>query len=274
MARKIITDELKDEIIRFYLSKPMSLKVVQDKYNLSNPTICKILKNIPKYSKAKIKNPNLNERFFQNIDCEEKAYFLGLLIADGNVFKDASGSNRQASISITLNLKDEYMLLRFKEALGASTNVGHDGRGCGQIAVRSNLMAKDLEIYGVVPCKSHRTYLPKINFHLLPHLLRGILDGDGSIQAHQYGNKFLHDISYCGSHQLMQDISDICDKYLNLNYKPVVYDYKDRQLSEIKFKNVNDMLTFGDWIYKDATIFLDRKYQKYLLFKEHYEFNV
>ena len=38
--------------------------------------------------------------------------FLGLLIADGNVFKDATG--RQASISITLDLKDEYMLLKFK----------------------------------------------------------------------------------------------------------------------------------------------------------------
>lgn len=271
MARKIITDELKDEIIEFYLSKPMSLKEVQDKYNLCGPTISKILKDIPKYTKAKIKNPNLNERFFQNIDSEEKAYFLGLLIADGNVFVKESSANRQASISITLDLKDEYMLLKFKEVLGASTNVGYDGRGCGQIAVRSDLMAQDLSNYGVIPRKSFATYLPNVDEKLIPHLLRGILDGDGSIQAHQHGGKFLHDISYCGTHQLMQDISDISAKILHLNYKPVVYDYHDKNLSEIKFKNIDDMLNFGNWLYENATIYLIRKYEKFTTFKEHYK---
>jgi hypothetical protein len=65
-----------------------------------------------------------------------------LLIADGNVFKDNTG--RQASISITLDLEDEYMLLKFKEVLQASTNISHDGRGCSQIAIRSDIMANDL----------------------------------------------------------------------------------------------------------------------------------
>ena len=129
MPSKIINEELKQNIINYYLSKPMTLLEVEKKFNLSHPTITTILKDIPKYPKAKIKNPALKERFFEKIDSEEKAYFLGLLISDGNVFKDNTG--RQASISITLDLKDEYMLLKFKEVLQANTSVGYDGRGCG-----------------------------------------------------------------------------------------------------------------------------------------------
>ena len=42
---------------------------------------------------------------------------------------------------VKLDLKDKYMLEKFKEVLQANTSVGHDGRGSGQIAVRSNIMA-------------------------------------------------------------------------------------------------------------------------------------
>ena len=33
------------------------------------------------------------------------------------------------------------------------------------------------------------------------------------------------------------------------------------------------MKIFGDWIYDNATIYLKRKYEAYLLFKEHYSVN-
>lgn len=264
MPRKIITEELKQEIIEFYLSRPMTYTTIQEKYNLSAPTVGKILSEVPKYSKAKIKNPNLKEHFFETIDNEEKAYFLGLLISDGNIYKDNTG--RQASISITLNLEDEYMLQKFLEILNANTMVGKDGRGSGQSAVRSNLMAQDLEQYGVIPRKSYFTYLPKnIPENLMPHLIRGIFDGDGSIlvKINPKDNRYLHSFSFCGTHQLMEDISQYCSTILSLKQIPKVYDYKDRNLSEIKIQNIEDMLKFGNWIYKDASIYLVRKKEKF-----------
>ena len=276
MPRKVITEELKQEIINYYLSQPMTLKQVEDKYELSHPTISKILVDTPKYTKAKLNNPNMKEHFFQKIDCEENAYFLGLLISDGNVFKDDTG--RQASISITLDLKDEYMLMKFKETVQTNTTIGHDGRGCGQIAVRSNIMAEDLAKYGVVPRKSYNTYLPEIPDEYMPHLLRGIFDGDGSILAkpspkEDGHNRFLHSISFCGTHQLMEDISNYIFNNLDLKQKPTVYDYKDRQLSDIKIQNKNDMYLFGTYMYQNANIYLDRKYKTFLDFKKHYNLN-
>lgn len=273
MPRKIITSELKQEIIKYYLSQPMTMKQVEDKYELSHPTVTKILKDVSKYSKAKLNNPNANERFFKNIDSEEKAYFLGLLISDGNVFKDSTG--RQASISITLDLNDEYILQKFKEVLNVNTSISKDGRGCGQIAIRSNLMADDLKQYGVVPRKSYITYLPKINDIYMSHLIRGILDGDGSILAKpsskQDGhNRYLHSISFCGSHQLMEDIAKYLYNNLQLKRPIQVYDYQDKNLSDIHIQNYEDMEKAGDWLYKDATIYLVRKNNIYNSFKEHY----
>ena len=271
MPRKVITEELKQEIIKYYLSQPMTMKQVEDKYELSHPTITKILKDVPKYTKAKLNNPNMKEHFFQEINEEAKAYFLGLLISDGNVFKDNTG--RQASISITLDLKDEYMLEKFKEVLQVSTSVGHDGRGCGQIAVRSNIMAEDLAKYGVVPRKSYNTYLPLISKEMMPHLIRGIFDGDGSIMAkpnpsNDEHNRFLHSISFCGTHQLMEDISNYILE--NLGIKTAVYDYKDRNLSELKIQNIDNIAKFGYWIYRNSTIFLNRKKDIFNDFLKHY----
>ena len=271
MPRKIITEELKQEIIKYYLSQPMTMKQVEDKYELSHPTVTKILKDVPRYSKAKLNNPNANERFFKNIDSEEKAYFLGLLISDGNVFKDSTG--RQASISITLDLKDEYMLKKFKEVLQTNTSIAYDGRGCGQIAVRSNIMAEDLAKYGVVPRKSYSTYLPQISKEMMPHLIRGIFDGDGSIMAkpnpnNDGHNRFLHSISFCGTHQLMEDISNCILE--NLGIKATVYDYKDRNLSELKIQSIHNIAKFGYWIYRNSTIFLNRKKDIFNDFLKHY----
>ena len=132
-------------------------------------------------------------------------------------------------------------------------------------------MAQDLAKYGIVPKKTNKTYLPILDDTVMPHLIRGILDGDGSIRAIQTdkNNRFAHNISFCGTHQLMEDISNYCKK-LDLTIIPKVYDYADKQLSEIKIQNVQDIYTFGEWIYKDATIYLKRKKEIYDCFKEHY----
>ena len=165
------------------------------------------------------------------------------------------------------------MLEKFKEVLQANTSVGHDGRGCGQIAVRSNIMAEDLAKYGVVPRKSYNTYLPLLSKEMMPHLIRGIFDGDGSIIAkpnpsNDGHNRFLHSISFCGTHQLMEDISNYILE--NLGIKTAVYDYKDRNLSELKIQNINNIAKFGYWIYRNSTIFLNRKKDIFNDFLKHY----
>lgn len=68
----------------------------------------------------------------------------------------------------------------------------------------------------------------------------------------------------------MEDISNYTFEHLNLKQKPLVYDYKDRQLSELKIQNIEDMQKFGDWMYNYSTIYLNRKKDIYDNFLQHY----
>lgn len=272
MPRKIITNEIKDEIIEFYLSYPMTLKTVSERFDICIPTVIKILKNTPKYKKTIIYNPGVNERYFEIIDSDEKAYFLGLLIADGNVFIPKK-DGRSASISLTLDMNDSYMLSNFNNALGLNHTIWSDSRGCGQVAIRSNIMAEDLSKFGIIPNKTLHTYLPNINSMFYSGLIRGILDGDGCIQCHMNvkTNKHYHNISFCGTHKLMEDISNLLNNALHLKIRPKVYDYKNRNLSEIKIQNIEDIIKVGNWVYANAQLFLKRKYDKYCQLLKYYE---
>jgi hypothetical protein len=42
----------------------------------------KILRDVPQYTKTQIFNPDIKEDYFENIDSQEKAYFLGLIMIE------------------------------------------------------------------------------------------------------------------------------------------------------------------------------------------------
>ena len=64
---------------------------------------------------------------------------------------------------------------------------------------------------------------------------------------------------------------DVITKELKLEFKPVVYDYKNRTLSEFKVTNINDMLKFGNWLYDKSNIYLYRKKDNYDMFLNRYK---
>jgi hypothetical protein len=268
---KPITDDVRRDVIDFYLSKPMTYKCVCEKFNLSEPTVIKILKDTPKHTKSKIYSPNLNESIFEEINDEMSAYFLGLIISDGNVFEYSGGVNRQDSVSITLQECDEYLLDEFRKWTKTSTNIGHDGRGSSTVAIRSNKVSENLKKWGVVPRKSFITYLPKIDDKYMSHLIRGIFDGDGSIRFERTSRRFLKYMTICGSEQLIYDVVDYIFDNLKLSFKPKIYSYKNRSLFEFKLYNYEDMKAFGDFMYKDSTVYLKRKKEKFDAFLKAYE---
>ena len=131
-------------------------------------------------------------------------------------------------------------------------------------------MANDLLQYGIYENKTLYTRLPIFDDYLMPHLIRGILDGDGNIKAHQFGNRYAHAISFCGTHELMSGIKEYLVNTLGV-FPSIVFDYDDRHLSEVKWQSIKDMYKIGEWMYRDANIYLTRKHDKYLDFKKHYK---
>ena len=268
---KRLTNQDKLDIINYYQSEIMTVHDCAQYFNLCDPTIIKVLDeyNISRYRKSNIFNPNFNERFFEIIDSEAKAYYLGMIISDGNVFVPING--RQAQISISQSEEDIEILETFLYILGSNRRVGSDGRGGCCASVASNLMAEDLAAYGIIPRKTMSTYLPIFNdSDIMRHLIRGILDGDGCITAHESSrNKYHHSISFCGTHDLMLDIRDYISNELGVTRKPV-YDYNNRYLSEVKWTRIEDCFEIGNWLYEDAEYYLPRKKLKFDLFCDHY----
>ena len=72
---KIICDD--------YLTNSYSSRELSKKYNLSKATILRILKrNNIEAKNRRLVNNNLNINYFEKIDTEQKAYFLGFIFAD------------------------------------------------------------------------------------------------------------------------------------------------------------------------------------------------
>lgn len=267
-----LSNEVKLKIINTYTSKIMTISECAKQLGLSNPTVIKVLNefNIKRYSKNKIYSPLLNEDYFEQIDDEHKAYWLGFLITDGNIFIPTNNKQKEKTVSISQKNNRSYILEQFKKDVGSSTVITQDGRGTGTLFIRSTKMANDLSQYGIESNKTLSTYLPSINNCLESHLIRGILDGDGSITSLMLkSGKHKHAISFCGTHILMENIVNCISSNIEVS-KPKVYDYSDKHLSEVKWQSIADCEAIGKWLYKDATVYLKDKKEKFKQFLNHY----
>ena len=253
----------KQEIVQYYKSKPMSFEDVSKKFGLSLPTIGKIIKEfkIPIWPKFKLYSPNFEEDYFQNIDTENKAYFLGLLITDGNIYDKYKSKKHPPNINLTLQKKDKYMLEKLKEELKVNKQVASDGRGSFQLAIFSHKMAKDLEKFGIIPNKTFVTCFPNnISKELMPHFVRGLIDGDGSISFYSRPNRKVHTkaVRMCGANP------DFLNSMLNFLHEEIgtqklnLYQEKEN-LWSFAFRSKDDMEKIINYIYKDANIYLFRK---------------
>ena len=145
--------------------------------------------------------------------------------------------------------------------------------------MRSDKIVDDLIKLGCPPRKTFEIKFPSNDIlpeKLLNHFIRGYFDGDGSISyserksTSKIRDKYLHFcITFTGTYNLMTGIK----QYLNSNIVRFIGDMRSRWNNGKNNYTLsidgNDIIEkVLDWLYQDSTIFLDRKYQKYLLLKE------
>jgi hypothetical protein len=120
----------------------------------------------------------IDESYFDIIDSEEKAYFLGFLFADG--------CNTGKGVSIQLQVCDIRILEKLKAALRSEHKIGivrrTDGRKHAYFSFCSRRLSRRLSELGCVPRKSFVLQFPE----MLPvsqyrHFLRGFMDGNGYV---------------------------------------------------------------------------------------------
>ena len=269
MAKKIkFTQKQIKSLISDYKSG-ISLRKLEIKYNHCRRVLSKILKE----NDVLIKNNSINSRkyshdedYFEVIDTEEKAYWLGFMYADG--FIESKRKNQSQKFGITLNKIDYNHLKKFKKCIQATNPIKtYIGGGYtknsvfSKILITSQKTVDDLKDKGVVENKTNILKFPteeQVPKELIPHFIRGYFDGDGCICYYYQKEKYkTYQINFVGT----KDFIDGLKSYLKLDLKCYT---KNNVTYQLNVGGNNKVKKIMNMFYKNAKIFLDRKHEKYL----------
>jgi hypothetical protein len=215
---------------------------------------------------------SLDETVFETVDTEEKAYWLGFLLADGSIQIRKSG---QAVIKLSLAIIDYKHLEKWKIFLNTEmpikkylvSNGKNDNKSesC-EITITSKKIVNDLAKLGIGSNKSHTVKFPEIREDLVRHMIRGIWDGDGSVLYRK--SKSTHtnhrpEIQLCGNYNICSHVKHYLVNKFNI--------------SDVKLHAVSTIFLFRyvgqsakevlDFLYSNCNIYLNRKYEKYTIIK-------
>ena len=207
----------------------------------------------------------INEKYFEQIDTQEKAYILGFLYADGY------NCENKGRVKITLAKKDEEILHKFKDCLETNRPLysikNKDGLYEELIFVNIKI-SDDLRKLGVVQRKTHILTFPTfLQDELIRHFIRGYFDGDGCLTGSLIGiNKtyFSWRVSIVGTTNFLVKLDEILNEEININKNPFRTSHKESpHIQSLEIYRKGDVIKFLDWMYEDSKIHLDRKYKYY-----------
>lgn len=263
MKRFFSEEEIKD-ICEKYSTGTWSQRLLAEEYHCNHHTIKRVLieNNIPIITHMRKSNLYLKDNYFETIDTEIKAYLLGILFTDGNVFKYKNKEIYQVGLEVSI--KDKELLDILKEEVNSSAKITYRKRDNTEmvgIKIYSKKMFEDLNRYGIIPQKTKKnTYFPidKIPNHLLKHFYRGLIDGDGAI--YQSNNKYWH-VTFCSyQRKICEKFQEALDALLgNANPAKILKD-KNKEIYRIHYNAQDLVKQLVTVLYKDSNIYLTRKY--------------
>lgn len=252
---------IEERVIQKAIENEISFKQLAIELGVSATTISRYAK---KYSlKSSIghngaKKMHFDTKYFNIIDTEEKAYWLGFIAADGNVHR----TNKTGAVNrLQINLKgsDIAHLNKFQCAIGSSYKVYektiNNSKVC-QLKVNSKHMCDDLSKYGVVPRKSISYQPPVLERELIRHFIRGYWDGDGWITSskRKTSNGYRNNIGIVGGPIALEYFK----RFLPNGFS--IYKLKcNSNVLSLEASSKKTITLMYDFLYQDATIFLDRK---------------
>lgn len=214
---------------------------------------------------------SINEHYFDDLRNPEALYTLGFLYADG--------CNCKGDIRMCLEEQDGYILERINKNMENERPVifldksnkhdfGYTYENQYQFTTSNKRINQVLTLLGVVPRKSLILTFPTwLHPSMYSHFLLGVFDGDGSVY------RFIRktstpqvNLTITSTESFCRAIVDICAKYIGI--KGHIYDASCHNGITRVFTLSGPLVAkkFLDWMYKDATIFLQRKYDKYCVY--------
>ena len=267
MRTKEEIDEICKKALEEYLNTPeeeRSLTKLGSKYNIKRQTLSERFK---KWGYEIINQQNkcrLNENCFDSMNTEEQFYWLGFMYADGNISKEG---NR---IEMRLSLKDIDHLEKFRKFLQLTTEI-RTGETNGikfcHLSVRNKHLWNTLNNLGCTPQKSLTLTFPNLKLftkkEYILHFIRGYVDGDGCLTISKDRDKLRTRLTIVGTESFLNSINHLFSNKGYIRNKSTK-NYTN-QAFELKFSDIPSRI-LARYLYENATIYLDRKYEKFLEF--------
>lgn len=200
----------------------------------------------------------MDENFFDVIDNEEKAYWLGFLSSDGCVSVTPQGGK---SIIFGLHNMDEKHIYRFHESIGAPDKKVYSRlprQAFSYTQIYSKKMVDDLIKHGCVPHKSlHLKFPTTLDDYHLRHYIRGYFDGDGSV--YKSGGRVC--CKWIGTYQFLSDLKIYMIMH-GCSDRPVEHTYAGN-IWHLRFQRRGDIFSIYKLLYNDSKFYLERKKKKF-----------
>jgi DNA-binding transcriptional regulator WhiA len=256
---KVQVDE--DKVISLYLEGKSCASVALLFEGMKGFQVEHILRKngIPRRSnRENSRKYDVNHHFFDVIDTEEKAYWLGFLAADGYV------TTKEDKVGLSLGIKDHEHLQKFAKAIESTYPIGTyktsgyaDTEYC-RLIVTSKPMKSALIKHGLTEKKTLILKYPDtVPMELEHHFIRGYFDGDGSLAKDGNGG---YQIKICGTEAILRTIQSCLPTSINKLYKRKK-DEKDNWYFSIGGRQ--QVIRILDDLYFDSTIHLERKFERY-----------
>jgi len=253
------------EVIAKEYASGCSLTKLAEKYQLCRRKLSRHLQYLGVHINIDGQKYGHNEIFFDVINTEEKAYWLGFWYADGYITPDST------VVELTLAEKDLVHLEKFRDIISTKHLISRkEVKLKGKVFIAYRLLITNpyirnaLIANGCVPNKSLILKFPSeeiVPKSLRKHFIRGYVDGDGSIGC--YLEPMLRlSFSVLGTKEFLTSIQDVFYEEI-LGYTKVTIGTHGGifQFSKGGKESVIKVLSY---LYDGCSVYLERKRDKYL----------
>lgn len=242
-----------------------SVLSIEKSLSISESTIYRILwsNNIERTPKNMINRKHqVNEGYFNSIDTEAKAYFLGLLFADGT-------NDGKKKLTIRLQEEDSYILDVLKNEICPSTKMIRLEPKCEKckpqysLDIYSGNLCRNLSSIGCIPRKSKGMDFPNIPNEYLNHFVRGYFDGDGSVCIRNKTEKHYRffSVSFTSCYTFLLDLKASLESE-GFKIGKIKMDGRNDYTASFNINGYENIKKFYKWLYNDSNIYLTRKESK------------
>lgn len=272
MKQRRLTHAEKTELFAKYETGRFTAVDLAEEFPVSSTAINALLRRHGYKSKNQSelqRKYKIDESFFDVINTEEKSYFLGFLYADGYNNTDRN------SVTLSLKEEDKDILIKLNSLLQPEKPLQYveyskKSRGYENIknqyrlVIANKHISRTLVKLGCDKAKTFKIIFPteeQVPINLTNHFVRGYFDGDGCVQPRQCNITSTEKFCFSLKNILSQ-------KGINCTID-TRFPERNNNIKTLHISGRKQLLKFLDWIYKNSTIYLDRKHEIYLMKKEY-----